>query len=444
MNTGIVWLRNSFRLDDQSLLDEAAAECDALLIVAGCSPGVRAGMHRNRFHLQSLADLDDALRARGQWLYVLQDDPVDWIPRLAAVLSAPAVYVDGLPGSEESAQIDRLREALPEGCRLSIGRDNRLFDGLFNARKLERAEWPMSFSSFRRKVEKGLEPGTPIDPPGRLPPPPTGIPAGERRQAETVRAPFVGGERAGRERLVDYVFRRRLVVSYKQTRNGMLSSDDSTRFSPWLANGCLSARRVWSEVERFECEVEANESTYWVRFELLWREYFRWLMDATGDALFQASGLSSAAPECRPDASRLQAWREGRTGLPLIDAAMRELAETGYTSNRARQNAASFLVKDLRQDWREGAAWFEHQLVDYDVASNWGNWAYQAGTGTDTKNRWFNVIGQARRYDPGAEYLGRWLPELSGLDPADRFMPWKAASPVDGYPAPLVEDARWG
>jgi len=443
MSIGIVWLRQSFRLDDQPLLIEASSRCDALLIVAESTPGPRAGDHRRRFHRQSLADLDDGLRARGQRLCVLQHDAVNWISRLAVLRGAAAVYVSRLPGSEESIRIHRLSEALPEGCRLVVGRDNRLFDDLFDRRKLGRADWPMSFSAFRRKVEKGISPGPPLDPPGRLPPPPAGIAAGEPWQAGSSWGPFAGGERAGRERLVDYVFRRRLVVDYKQTRNGMLSSDDSTRFSPWLANGCLSARRVWSEVERFEGEVEANASTYWVRFELLWREYFRWLMDATGNALFRPSGLSDTAPACRPDASRLQAWREGRTGVPLIDAAMRELAETGYTSNRARQNAASFLVKDLQQDWREGAAWFEHQLVDYDTASNWGNWAYQAGTGTDTRDRWFNVVGQARRYDPEAQYIGRWLPELRGLEPAERFMPWKAKTPVADYPAPMVEDARW-
>ena len=443
MNTGIVWLRHSFRLDDQPLLAEAARECDALLIVADSAAGVRAGAHRERFHTQSLADFDAVLRRRGQWLYLMAEDPVGWLPKLAAILDARSVFVNGLPGSEEASQIERLGQSLPRDCVLNVGRDNRLFDGLFDAPGLGRAAWPMSFSSFRRKVENRLEPASPVDPPETLPPPPGIVSPSEPLEAPESSGLLVGGERAGRERMVDYVFRRRLVIDYKQTRNGMLSADDSTRFSPWLANGCLSARRVWSEVERFEAEVGANESTYWVRFELLWREYFRWLMDATGSALFRLSGLAHAVPDCRPDASRLQAWREGRTGVPLIDAAMRELAETGYTSNRARQNAASFLVKDLHQDWREGAAWFERQLVDYDVASNWGNWAYQAGTGTDTRDRWFNVIGQARRYDPDAEYLGRWLPELAGLDPADRFMPWKAAVPAAGYPPPVVEDARW-
>lgn len=443
MNTGIVWLRNSFRLDDQPLLAEAARECDALLVVADRSAGVRAGAHRERFHAQSLAELDAALRLKGQWLYLMVEDPVEWLPRVAAILDARSIFVNELPGSEESLQLERLGQSLPRDCTLNVGRDNRLFDGLFDDHKLGREAWPMSFSAFRRKVENRLEPAPPIDAPEILPPPPGDVGASEPLQAPGSSGLLVGGERAGRERLVDYVFRRRLVTQYKQTRNGMLSADDSTRFSPWLANGCLSVRRIWSEVERFEAEVEANESTYWVKFELLWREYFRWLMDATGTALFRSSGLADAAPDSRPDAARLQAWRDGRTGVPLVDAAMRELSETGYTSNRARQNAASFLVKDLHQDWREGAAWFERQLVDYDVASNWGNWAYQAGTGTDTRDRWFNVIGQARRYDPDAQYIGRWLPELGGLEPSDRFMPWNAATPVVEYPAPVVEDARW-
>lgn len=443
MNTGIVWLRNSFRIDDQPVLVDAARECEALLVVAESSPGPRAGEHRSRFHAESLAELDAALRAKGQWLYVMGEDPVAWLPKLAAILDARSIFVNQLPGSEESLQLERLGQSLPSGCSLNVGRDNRLFDDVFDDYKLGRSAWPMSFSGFRRKAEDRLAPASPLDVPETLPPPPDGVAAAAPLPApESARFP-VGGERAGRERMVDYVFRRRLVTRYKQTRNGMLSSDDSTRFSLWLANGCLSARRIWSEIERFEAEVGANESTYWVKFELLWREYFRWLMDATGSALFRPSGLADAAPESRPDPARLQAWRDGRTGVPLVDAAMRELSETGYISNRARQNAASFLVKDLHQDWRKGAAWFERQLIDYDVASNWGNWAYQAGTGTDTKDRWFNVIGQARRYDPNAEYLGHWLPELRDLDPAERFMPWKAATPVAEYPAPVVEDARW-
>lgn len=362
---------------------------------------------------------------------------------LATRLGVEAVYVNASPGTEEGRALERLAQGLPDSCRLRVGRDNRLFDRV----PLEPQDWPMSFSKFRRKIETGIRPGCPEDAPSSLPPAPTDVEWVARPEPVKRRGPFEGGEAAGRERLVDYVFERRHVLRYEQTRNGMLSADDSTRISPWLAHGCLSVRRVWSEIERFEAEVEAeveaNGSTRWLKLELLWREYFRWLMDATGSALFRPAGLADAASECVPDEARLQAWRGGATGVPLIDAAMRELDATGYLSNRARQNAASFLVKDLRQDWRAGAAWFERQLVDFDVASNWGNWAYQAGTGTDTRDRWFNVVGQARRYDPEAEYLAHWLPELRALEPDERFTPWRAVTPPLGYPRPLVDDRRW-
>jgi len=439
MKVGIVWLRSAFRLDDQPLLAQAARDCDALLIVAERSAGPRTGPHRAAFHAESLHALDVALGAAGQRLYVLDDDPVQRVPRLATALAAEAVYVNASPGSEEATALARLARGLPDSCRLQPGRDNRLFDRV----PLDPQDWPMSFSRFRRKLGTAIRPGSPEDAPASLPPAPADVEWTTRPQPVDRSGLFEGGEAAGRGRLVEYVFERRHLLRYAQTRNGLLSVDDSSRFSPWLAHGCLSVRRVWSEVERFEAEVEANESTRWLKLELLWREYFRWLMDATGRALFRPAGLADAPPACVPDEGRLQAWRDGMTGVPLIDAAMRELAATGYLSNRARQNAASFLVKDLRQDWRAGAAWFERQLVDFDVASNWGNWAYQAGTGTDTRDRWFNVVGQARRYDPDAEYLAHWLPELRSLTPDERFTPWRAALPPPDYPGPLVDDRRW-
>lgn len=439
MTVAIAWLRSSFRLDDQPLLTEAAREGDELLIVAERSAGPRAGPHRATFHAESLRALDLALGSSGQRLYVLGDDPVHRIPGLATRLGAEAVYVNASPGTEESRAIECLARGLPDSCRLHVGRDNRLFDCV----PLEPQDWPMSFSKFRRRIETGTRSGCPEDAPSSLPPAPSGAEWTARPEPVARSGLFEGGEVAGRERLLDYVFERRHVLRYEQTRNGLLSADDSSRFSPWLAHGCLSVRRVWSEIERFEAEVEANGSTRWLKLELLWREYFRWLIDATGSALFRPAGLADAAPDCAPDESRLQAWREGCTGVPLIDAAMRELDATGYVSNRARQNAASFLVKDLRQDWRAGAAWFERQLVDFDVASNWGNWAYQAGTGTDTRDRWFNVVGQARRYDREAAYLAHWLPELRALEPAERFAPWRAALPPKDYPTPLIDDRRW-
>lgn len=450
MSVAIVWLRDGLRLDDQPMLRDAARNCSRLIVVAFDDPAeaaasgyghARIGPRRRRFRQGSAAALDSALQALGQRLLWLRQDPVEGLVELVRDHRADAVWTHAQPGSEERAQEARLLRALPSGCVLNVARDNRLYDRI----PFATADWPMSFSKFRRKIERAAGPDAPLPPPDTLPPPPEGLAGADAIDSPRGPEPelFVGGEPAGRARLQHYLFESQRVLRYKQTRDGLADFDDSTRLSPWLAHGCLSVRRAWAEVERFEREVEANESTYWVRFELLWREYFRCLMDATGAALFLPAGLADRPPPSRPDPKRLSAWREGRTGIPLVDAAMRELAVTGFISNRARQNLASFLVKDLKQDWRAGAAWFEYALIDYDVASNWGNWAYQAGTGTDTRERWFNVVGQGQRHDPDGTYLARWLPELAALPPRSRHTPWTVAESPSEYPAPIVLDPRW-
>lgn len=176
------------------------------------------------------------------------------------------------------------------------------------------------------------------------------------------------------------------------------------------------------EVNAWEVEHGSGESSYWIGFELLWREYFLRAAQLEGEALFGDARLP-------PTNADFDAWREANTGVPFIDAAMLELSSTGWISNRARQNVASFLVKDLGVDWRLGAAWFEHCLIDYDVASNWGNWRYIAGVGRDPRqDRYFNVLKQAGHYDPKGLYVAHWLPELDTLPfGLDRHQPWRVA-----------------
>ena len=175
-----------------------------------------------------------------------------------------------------------------------------------------------------------------------------------------------------------------------------------------MASGALSPRTAYAALKRFEAAHGANDGSYWLWFELLWRDYFRILHLKHGQKLYRARGLSSQAdPAHDPDA--LARWRAGKTGEPLIDAGMRELAATGYLSNRLRQNVASYLIHDLGCDWRAGAAWFEAQLIDYDVYSNQGNWLYIAGRGTDPRDgRRFNPQKQARDYDPQGHYRALW------------------------------------
>jgi deoxyribodipyrimidine photo-lyase len=260
--------------------------------------------------------------------------------------------------------------------------------------------------------------------------------------------PFRGGSTAGHARL-DHLFESASMTQYKDTRNGLLGTDFSTKLSAWLALGCVTARQIHHRLVAFEDGTDGgkwrgvqghgrgeNKGTAAVRFELLWRDYMRLCTRKFGPRLFHLSGFrkddsypwkmpSKAHPELHVTLAR---FLNGTTGTGLIDASQRELLLTGYTSNRARQNVASFLSKHLGLNWMLGAEWYESLLVDYDVSSNWGNWQYVAGVGNDPRGeaRVFNPIKQACDYDPSGEYIKAWVPELRGLeDPQKIFQAWK-------------------
>ncbi len=222
--------------------------------------------------------------------------------------------------------------------------------------------------------------------------------------------PFKGGEVQASRRLHHYLWGSDAVASYFDTRNGLIGTDYSTKLSAWLALGCISPRQVYAELRHYERLRTANKSTYWVVFELLWRDYFRYVALRHGRALFARNGFNGKRSNAKPDQEVSDAWKQGRTGDAFVDANMRELLATGFMSNRGRQNVASFLVHDLRQDWREGADWFERHLIDYDPYSNWCNWAYVAGVGNDPRpDRRFNTQRQAEMYDADGVYRALWL-----------------------------------
>jgi deoxyribodipyrimidine photo-lyase len=260
---------------------------------------------------------------------------------------------------------------------------------------------------------------------------------------------FKGGETEALKRLEYYFWTSDHLQVYKQTRNGMLHADDSSKFSPWLALGCLSPRYIYEQVKKYESDRLANDSTYWLIFELLWRDYFRFVAAKHGNKLFHRSGLRGMDIPWKQDWKRFEIWQTGNTGFPLVDANMRELAATGFMSNRGRQNVASFLTKNLGIDWRMGAEWFESRLIDYDPCSNWGNWNYTAGIGNDARGfRFFNINKQAQDYDPLGEYVKHWLPELADLPTSKVHQPWQLL-PIEqkrfnvrlgvDYPHPVVD-----
>lgn len=235
---------------------------------------------------------------------------------------------------------------------------------------------------------------------------------------------FEGGEDKAWERLNYYFYESKLLSSYKKTRNGLIGKDYSSKFSPYLAFGNISAKSIYIQIFKYEEKIEQNESTYWLYFELLWRDFFRFQSFKHGNKIFRKTGVKDKVIEWRQmdkiGIECFQNWKDGKTGYPYVDANMIEMKETGFMSNRGRQMVASFLVKDLKIDWRYGAEYFESILIDYDVASNYGNWNYSAGIGSDPReNRYFNVYKQANNYDKDCEFILKWIPQLKKFNKND-------------------------
>ncbi|GAB0138163.1 hypothetical protein EsDP_00006407 [Epichloe bromicola] len=269
--------------------------------------------------------------------------------------------------------------------------------------------------------------------------------------------PPLGGESAAWERLT-HLAKSGALTSYKNTRNGLVGTDYSTKLSSYLAIGCLTARQIHEELLKLEDGASddyknalgfgggENDGTKGIQFELLWRDYMRLCTAKFGRNLFRLSGFrqeksynkkwntpseKGASPNQGPcpaaTAKIFERFKNGTTGMGLIDASQRELYLTGYTSNRARQNVASFLSKHLGIDWRYGAEWYEMLLVDYDVSSNWANWQYVAGVGNDPRGdaRTFNPVKQAFDYDKEGTFVRAWIPELQGLKKLENlFQVW--------------------
>ncbi len=453
MTTGIVWFRTDLRVADHAPLARLAASCRALLPVYCVDPGEfmptrwgfgRTGGNRARFLFATVAALRDQLRQRGSDLVVRVGRARDILPEIAQQSGAKLLAYHQEAAIDErveeqaivaaAAQCGMTAIALWEHTLVPIESLPFAVDAL-----------PTTFTPFRKAVESRISIPSAKPVPPKLPPLPQGIePGSVPTLAELgVESPatdprtlfhFVGGEAGGHERMCDYVWRRDRLRVYKETRNGMLQPDDVSRLSPWLALGALSPRQVHDEIIRYEVERVQNQSTYWLKFELLWRDYFRFVALRAGSSLFQRWGPMRRNKRWRWDEALFRAWCRGETGYPLVDANMQELAATGYMSNRGRQIVASFLLNDLEIDWRAGAAWFEAMLLDYDPCSNYGNWAYAAGVGNDPRPaRYFALSKQAKNYDPDGAYVKHWLPALRDLPAAEAHAPWLAQVPV-AYP----------
>jgi deoxyribodipyrimidine photo-lyase len=438
---GLVWFRRDLRLDDNPAWADATASHDRVVALYVLDPRLlrTAGPLRRRQHLAELHALDATLRSHGGRLLVRTGDPVQAVPTEAGRLGVDAVHWNADVTPYATARDGAVADALdvpgrhwwgglvlpPGSVHTSEGRVSRVFTPFWRRWAATRWDpWP--------------EPGRAAvaDDPGE------GLPDLDQDP------PRPAGEDAALDAL--HRFLEEAVDDYPDARDDV-GRQSTSGLSAALRFGTLSPRRV---VEAAGGPGADGPAGAFVR-QLAWRDWYAHLLHERPEMVDAPLRPDDAHIAWRDDADDLAAWQDGRTGYPLVDAGMRELAATGAMHNRVRMVAASFLVKDLLIDWREGERHFRRLLVDADVAQNVGNWQWVAGTGADAAPyfRVFNPVTQSRTHDPEGRYLRRWLPELAGLDDEAIHAPWEAgplelaAADVvlgDTYPEPIVDhrDAR--
>ncbi len=423
----LVWFRNDLRLHDNetvtSALKNARGSVSFIYIYdetwdSHTPEGYpRLGLFRKKFLAESLMELRQSLRSLGTDLICAFGDPVKVIPGICKQLEIGEIFFSRLSAFDERQQeiaIERDLKLKGVTCQ-SFQTHTLLCQKDLADLDFSRS---MSFSKFRNRVEKSWKIHEPLPAVSLLT---EGLDSQvkvtltEWRPESFLSGPKTergfavkGGESRAFERVQDYFWTQDRLRVYKETRNGLFARDDSSKFSPFLALGSVSPRFLFEEVRRYEKERVKNSSTLWFLYELLWRDYFHFAALRRAEKLFSDESSAGSTIERSRQLKNFESWRLGQTGHSFVDASMNELRLTGWMSNRMRQNAASFFIFNMSGDWRAGARWFESCLIDYDPASNWGNWSYVAGAGAENQPHIFDVDQQARAYDADGEYRKIW------------------------------------
>jgi deoxyribodipyrimidine photo-lyase len=456
--TALLWLRRDLRLHDHPAL-QAASEHEQLIPVFCWDRRLLNGRHRSAlrtdFMHRSLLELADAFRAIGSDLLVLNERPETALPALAAACGASVVYA-----TADVSVFARRRDRAVGAALQQLGVGLELFPGQFVLDDLAALRTgngdPYSvFTPFyrrwlscprRRVIEapQRLPPMPPLAPafvPAAPPPILTDADAYPGQQRDRCAAP---GEAAARKRLEQLV---QVVAGDYPESHDLPARDGTSELSPYLHFGSISAREV-------EARLDESDGAEAVRRQLCWRDFYgQVLLNNPGNTVHEQQPRYRRKIRWSGSRQDFDAWCEGRTGYPLVDAGMRQLAETGWMHNRVRMVVGSFLVKDLGIDWRWGERWFMRALIDGDQANNNGNWQWIASVGVDpapVARRLFNPVLQQQRFDPNGDYVHSYVPELHRVPIEYLAEPWTMSAELQrdadcvigsDYPAPIVEHA---
>jgi deoxyribodipyrimidine photo-lyase len=432
----VVVFTRDLRVHDNPVLATAARTAqhvvpvfvhDTRLIATGF-----AAAPRQAFLADCLADLDAALRARGAALIVRKGDLVTEICRLAHEVDADTVHIATDVSGFAARRQRRLADALAEQRRHLVCHDGVHQAVPAGAITPQGSDHFAVFTPYHRRwLAAPRRDVLPLPRRLRLPP--------ELATPTPVQAPetgigWRGGETEARRRVTRWLGGP--IDEYHQ-RHDDLAADATSRLSPYLHLGCVSAVELVARAAR----LPGDGAEAFVR-QLAWRDFHQQVLAARPAAAH--CDYRTRGDTWRDDPQALAAWQHGQTGIPIVDAGMRQLTAEGWMHNRARLIVGSFLTKTLYLDWRAGAQHFQAHLLDADLANNQLNWQWVAGTGTDSRpNRVLNPLRQAERYDPNGDYTRRWLPELTDLaNPRDAHQPWRLGETTLrrlGYPAPIVD-----
>lgn len=381
----------------------------------------KTGIHRARFILESVTELKSNLQKLGADLYIRLGKAEIELFELAKEIKSVCIFCNRERIGEEVIIQEELEQKLwTIGQELLYTRGKMLF--YTSDLPFPITQTPSTFSSFRKEVEKSIEIRTPL---------PTiserietihnldfgSVPTlSELKYDDSVVKQdnfFTGGENVGLNLLKRYIWDSGAIDDYKKKRRSLTEWHNSSRLSPWISIGALSPKLIHHEIRKYESNSTPNDGTHALSTEFLWRDYFRLLGKKHGDKIFQTEGFEQLKFVYKEDDLLLESWCNGQTGIPIIDANMRELKATGYISSRGRQLVSGFLIHELRLNWLLGAEYFESLLIDYDSCSNYCNWLYIAGSGNEGVEEKSSVsYSHFNRYDPEGNYTSKWVPEF--------------------------------
>lgn len=424
----LVWFRNDLRVNDNNSLFEASKNATKVIGVYCLDPRQfetnkhgfkKTEKFRAKFLLETLRDLKNNLASLNIPLYIFHDMPENVLPKLVAEHAIKGIFLQKEWTPDEVLINSNVKDKII-GATINWVETYDQF--LFHPDDIPYSDFdkiPEVFTEFRKKCEKESKISSCVS---KISMPAENffetskiIPSLEDLGLENFKLhknsafPFRGGETNALKRIENYFFETENLSEYKKTRNGLIGESYSSKLSAWLANGSISARTIYWEVQNYEREICKNEDTYWLIFELIWRDYFKYISLKHGEKIFKLNGILGKEYDWKVNDKAFRQWTNGNTREPFVNANMLELQKTGFMSNRGRQNVASYWAKEWEQDWRIAAKYFESLLIDYDVHSNYGNWMYNSGVGNDPRDRKFNIKRQAEMYDPNQEFQKLWL-----------------------------------